>query len=51
MSRESVNWMVMLLVPELVLDELMYVIPSTPLMTCSRGVVTADSTAWAFAPV
>ena len=36
---------------ELVLDELMYVMPSTPLIACSSGVVTADSTACAFAPV
>jgi hypothetical protein len=35
----------------LVLDDCMYAMPSTPLMACSRGVVTALSTAWAFAPV
>ena len=29
----------------------MYVMPSTPLTTCSMGVVTALSTAWALAPV
>ena len=29
----------------------MYVMPSTPLITCSSGVVTGVSTAWALAPV
>ena len=43
--------MVMVLTPLLVLDEDMYVIPSTPLIACSSGVVTAASTVSAFAPV
>ncbi len=38
-------------IPELVLEDAMYSIPSTPLRACSSGVVTADSTACAFAPV
>jgi hypothetical protein len=37
--------------PELVLDEVRYSIPSTPFKACSRGVVTADSTACALAPL
>ena len=37
--------------PLLVLDEVMYTMSSTPLMTVSSGVVTALSTACAFAPV
>jgi hypothetical protein len=37
--------------PLFVLEDWMYVMPSTPLITCSSGVVTALSTAWAFAPV
>ncbi len=37
--------------PLLVLEDCMYVMPSTPLITCSSGVVTALSTAWALAPV
>ena len=41
----------MVLSPLLVLEDWMYVMPSTPLMTCSSGVVTALSTACALAPV
>ena len=37
--------------PLLVLEDCMYVMPSTPLITCSSGVVTALSTACALAPV
>jgi hypothetical protein len=37
--------------PSLLLVDWMYFMPSTPLMACSRGVVTADSTSWALAPV
>src|SRR5262249_53597712 len=49
--RETSNVTVIWLVPSLPLDEEMYFIPCTPLMACSRGVVTADSTVWAFAPM
>jgi len=35
----------------LVLEEVMYFMPSAPLICCSRGVVTADSTVWELAPV
>jgi hypothetical protein len=41
----------MVLVPLLVLDELMYRIPSTPLIDSSNGMVTAFSTVSAFAPI
>jgi hypothetical protein len=37
--------------PLLVLEDCMYVMPSTPFTTCSIGVVTALSTACALAPV
>ena len=37
--------------PLLVLFEVMYSRPSTPLMACSSGLVTADSTVNALAPV
>jgi hypothetical protein len=37
--------------PLFVLDDVMYSIPSTPLIACSSGVVTAVSTSCAFAPV
>ena len=37
--------------PVFVLDERMYCMPSTPLIACSSGVVTAVSTSSAFAPV
>ena len=49
--RPISNVTVMLENPVLVLEERMYCIPSTPLMTCSSGVVTALSTACALAPV
>jgi len=39
------------LVPSFPLDDVMYFIPGTPLMACSSGMVTADSTVWAFAPM
>ena len=39
------------LTPLLVLEDCMYVMPSTPFTTCSMGVVTALSTACALAPV
>src|SRR5581483_4548755 len=39
------------LVPLSELVDVMYRRPSTPLTACSSGVVTADSTACAFAPV
>ncbi len=50
-SRPTSNVTVIALMPLLVLAEVMYVMPSTPLMTDSSGVVTALSTACAFAPV
>jgi hypothetical protein len=43
--------MVMAEVPSFELVELMYRMPSTPLMDCSRMVVTADSTSFEFAPM
>jgi hypothetical protein len=42
---------VMVLTPSLVLDEVMYFMPSAPLICCSSGVVTADSTVCELAPV
>ena len=39
------------LTPLFVLEDCMYVMPSTPFTACSIGVVTALSTAWALAPV
>ena len=42
---------VMVLTPSLVLEEVMYFIPSAPLICCSSGVVTADSTVCELAPV
>ncbi len=36
--------------PSLPLDEVMYIMPSTPLIASSSGVVTADSTTSALAP-
>src|SRR6266850_6344491 len=39
------------LVPSLPLLEVMYFIPSTPLICCSNGVVTAVSTTCALAPL
>jgi hypothetical protein len=50
-SRVTSNVTVMLQTPLFVLDEVMYSMPSTPLIACSRGVVTALSTACASAPV
>ena len=50
-SRPISNVTVMLEKPVLVDEERMYCMPSTPLMTCSSGVVTALSTACALAPV
>ncbi len=41
---------VMELVPSFELVELMYRMPSTPLMACSNGMVTADSTICELAP-
>ena len=49
--RPTSNVTVMELRPLFVLAEVMYVMPSTPLMTDSSGVVTALSTACALAPV
>ena len=43
-SRLTSNTTVMLLFPLLSLVEVMYFIPSTPLMACSSGIVTALST-------
>ena len=33
------------------LVERIYFMPCTPLIACSSGMVTADSTVWAFAPM
>jgi hypothetical protein len=49
--RPSSKVAVMVEVPLLVLVEVMYSSPSTPLIACSRGFVTADSTVNALAPV
>ncbi len=52
-SRSRVTSKVTVMVhdpPLLLLDEVMYCMPSTPLIACSSGVVTADSTVWALAP-
>src|SRR5277367_1919335 len=49
--RETSKVTVMMLVPSLPLVEEMYFIPCTPLMDCSRGMVTADSTVCALAPI
>ncbi len=53
MSRfvPRLNVQVIVLEPLLELVELMYRSPSTPFTACSSGVVTALSTACAFAPV
>jgi hypothetical protein len=51
MGRVTSNTTLIWLTPALLLEEVMYFIPSTPLMACSNGMVTADSTAWAFAPM
>ncbi len=50
-SRPTSKETLMVLRPLLVLEDCTYVMPSTPLMTCSSGVVTALSTACALAPV
>ena len=50
-SRVTSNVMLMALKPLLVLDEDMYCMPCTPLIACSSGVVTADSTVSALAPM
>ena len=50
-SRVTSKTTLMLAAPLLVLDEVMYSMPSTPLIACSSGVVTAVSTACASAPV
>src|SRR3954462_9652569 len=50
-SRPMSKKTLIVLTPLLVLEDCMYVMPSTPLTTCSSGVVTALSPAWAFAPV
>ena len=49
--RPSSNVAVIVDVPLLVLFEVMYWRPSTPLIACSSGLVTADSTVNALAPV
>src|ERR1700738_5407798 len=36
--------------PSLELEDDMYVIPCTPLICCSSGVVTVSATTWALAP-
>ena len=41
----------MLLVPSLPLVEVMYFMPSAPLICCSSGIVTALSTVCALAPI
>ena len=51
MSRETSKVTVMALEPSLPEVEVMYFMPSTPLICCSMGVVTEVSTACAFAPV
>ena len=53
MSRLRVmsNVTMIALVPSLPLVEVMYCMPSTPLIACSSGVVTAVSTVSAFAPL
>ena len=50
-SRPISNVTVIVQKPVFVLEDRMYCMPSTPLITCSSGVVTALSTACAFAPV
>ena len=51
MLRLTSKVTVMLHDPSLPLDEVMYIIPSTPLIACSSGVVTAVSTVSALAPL
>src|SRR5690348_4139346 len=50
-SRSTSNVMLIWLNPLFVLDDDMYCMPGTPLMACSSGVVTADSTVSALAPM
>ena len=50
-SRVRSKVAVTVLTPSLVLEEVMYFIPSAPLICCSSGVVTAASTVWELAPV
>ena len=50
MFRSTLNETVRVQKPLLVDDEVMYVRPSTPLMACSSGVVTALSSVCALAP-
>src|SRR5918994_2790430 len=49
--RVTSNVAVTLLNPLLVLEDVRYERPSTPLIACSMGIVTADSTVCALAPV
>src|SRR5208282_4900063 len=49
-SRSSSKVAVIELEPSLPLSEVMYLIPWAPLICCSRGIVTADSTVCALAP-
>ncbi len=51
MSRDTSNVTLMLQVPSLPLLDDMYSMPGTPLIACSIGVVTADSTTCALAPL
>ena len=50
-SRFRSNVATMLLDPSLLLSEVMYFMPSAPLICCSRGLVTALSTVCALAPI
>src|SRR5216684_4347191 len=50
-SRVTSNTTVIWLEPSLPLADVMYFIPGTPLIACSSGIVTADSTVCAFAPM
>jgi hypothetical protein len=50
-SRVTSNVTLIELTPALLLEDVIYSIPSTPLIACSSGVVTAVSTASALAPV
>src|SRR5579872_3455270 len=49
--RVTSNVTVIWLVPSLPLLDVMYFMPCTPLIACSSGIVTADSTVCAFAPM
>ena len=49
--RDTSNVTVIELLPSLPLVEEMYFIPCTPLIACSSGMVTADSTVCALAPM